>query len=107
INSLNTAGVVHNDAIGNISTFLIVDADIENGVITNDKLANISSNDIPNTLVLRDGIGNFVTNMISINGTVTNPTDVATKEYVDNASVGLEPKTPARVVAVTNKVLNG
>jgi hypothetical protein len=80
---LTSAGVVHNDAIGNLSSSLIVDADITAATITNDKLATVSSAAMPNNLVTYDGSGNFTANMITIAGTVTNPTDVATKAYVD------------------------
>ena len=107
ITSFDSAGVVHNDALGNLSTSLIVDADITNDTITNDKLADIATADIPNTLVLRDSLGNFITNMITLNGTVTNPTDAATKEYVDNSVLGLDPKAPALVVATVNIAING
>ena len=41
--------------------------------------------------------------MITIVGTVTNPTDAATKAYVDTAvSTGLVAKTPAVVVSTTD-----
>ncbi len=97
------AGVVHNDASGNLSSSLIVDADITSATITNDKLATVSNSDIPGDIVVRDGLGNFATNMITIDGTVTNPTDSATKAYVDAAiSTGLVAHTPALVVSTTD-----
>ena len=37
------------------------------------------------TLVLRDPLGNCTMQMMTIKGTVTNPTDVTTKSYVDTA----------------------
>jgi gas vesicle protein len=86
INAFGTAGVVHNNASGLLSSSLIVDADITNATISNAKLATISSADTAGNIVVRDGSGNFATNMITINGTVTNPTDVATKAYVDASS---------------------
>ncbi len=108
IDGFATAGVVHNDASGNLSTSLIVDGDITNATISNAKLATISSSDTSGTIVVRDGFGNFVTNMITIDGTTTNPTDVATKAYVDAAvSLGLVAKTPALVVSTTDITLSG
>ncbi len=108
ITSFSSAGVVHNDASGNLTTSLVVDGDIQTGTIANDKLATVvTSNDVPNTIVLRDGSGNFSTNMITLNGAVTNPTDAATKAYVDSAPLGIDPKTPARVVSLTNVTISG
>src|SRR5690606_12952870 len=97
ITPFSTAGVVHNNASGLLSSSLILDADVSaSAAIVDTKLATIStagkvsnsattatSTDTPSTIVLRDGSGNFATNMITIDGTVTNPTDVATKDYVD------------------------
>jgi len=86
INNLTPAGVVHNDASGNLSTSLIVGADIATGTITDDKLATITtagkvansattatSLNTPNTIVLRDGSGNFAAGTITANlmGNVT------------------------------------
>jgi hypothetical protein len=75
-----TAGVVHNDSSGNLSSSLIVDADITSGTITNDKLASISSLDVPSTIVLRDSNGDFVaheiyadTSLLSASGSLTVP----------------------------------
>ncbi len=108
INAFTTAGVVHNDASGNLSSSLIVDADITNATISNAKLATISSANTAGSIVVRDGSGNFATNMITINGTVTNNTDVATKAYVDAAiSTGIVAKDPAIVVGLTDTALTG
>ena len=103
MDAFTTAGVVHNSAAGLLSSSLIVDADITTATITNDKLANISSADIPGDIVVRDGSGNFATNMITIDGTTTNATDVATKAYVDSVTaLGIVVHTPAIVVSVTD-----
>ena len=73
INNFTTAGVVHNDASGNLSTSLITNSDIiANANINDSKLATITSAgkvansattattaNTPNTIVLRDGSGNF------------------------------------------------
>ncbi len=108
IPSFTAAGVVHNDASGNLSSSLIVNADITPGTIANTSLATISSSNTPGNIVVRDGSGNFITNEITINGTVTNPTDAATKAYVDAAvSTGLVAHTPAVAVSTTNQTLSG
>ncbi len=108
ISGLNSVGVVHTDINGLLSTSAIVDADIANATITNSKLATISSSNTSGAIVVRDGSGNFITNQITIVGAVTNPTDAATKQYVDNAiSTGLVAKTPALVVSTTNVTLSG
>ncbi len=67
-----------------------------------------TSSNTPNTLVLRDSIGDFATHMITIDGTTTNPTDVATKSYVDTvAGLGLQPKTPALVTSTSDVPISG
>jgi len=103
IDGFTTAGVVHNSAAGLLSSSLIVNADITNATISNAKLATIASGNTPGAIVVRDGSGNFSTNEITILGTVTNPTDAATKAYVDAAiSTGIVAKSPALVVSTTD-----
>ena len=93
IDAFTTTGVVHNNASGDLSSSLIVDADITNATISNAKLATISSTNTSGNIVVRDGSGNFAANMITLAGTTTNATDVATKAYVDTAvSLGLVAK---------------
>jgi hypothetical protein len=100
-------GVVHANS-GLISASQIINADIATATITNDKLANISSSNIPGDIVVRDSVGDFITNMITITGTPTNPTDVATVSFVNSAiSTGLVAKTPAIVVATSDITLAG
>ncbi len=89
IPSFTPAGVIHNNGAGLLSSSLIVNADITNSTISNAKLATISSADINGNIVVRDGSGNFATNMITLNGTVTNPTDAATKAYVDATTAAI------------------
>jgi hypothetical protein len=108
VDAFNTAGVVHNNASGLLSSSLITNSDITNATITNAKLSSISSSNVANAIVVRDGSGNFSTNEITIIGTVTNPTDAATKAYVDAAvSTGLVIHTPAVVVSLSNQTLTG
>lgn len=99
VTPLSTAGVVHNNASGLLSSSLIVNTDIAAGAaIADTKLATISTagkvansattainTNTASAIVARDGSGNFATNMITIAGTTTNATDVATKSYVDSA----------------------
>jgi len=108
INDLATTGLVHTNGSGQLSTSLLVDADITLATIANNKLATISSNNTSGAIVVRDGSGNFAANMITLFGTTSNATDVATKAYVDSTvSGGLVAKTPAVVVATTNIILSG
>jgi len=72
-------------------------------------VANAATSDnTQNTIVKRDASRKFITNQITISGAVTNPTDVATKDYVDSsASIGIVPKEPALVVGLTDILLSG
>ncbi|HSC24950.1 MAG TPA: hypothetical protein VLB80_01905 [Candidatus Babeliales bacterium] len=67
ISSFTSAGVVHNDAIGVLSSSLIVDADIDNATISNTKLATVSSSNIANNIVTRDISGDFSAGIITAN----------------------------------------
>jgi hypothetical protein len=101
-------GVAHFNTDGLLSSSLIVNADITNSTITNAKLATVSSTNDSSYIVARDGSGNFATNMITIAGTTTNSTDVATKSYVDSIAVSsIVPLPPAVVVATSNVALSG
>ena len=114
-----TAGVIHNDASGLLSSSLIVNADVDPAAaIVDTKLATISTAEkvansattatavnTPNTIVLRDGSGNFTTTMITLTGSVTNPTDATTKAYVDAAvipSTGTNLNIPNTIVERDN-----
>ena len=73
IPNLSTTGVVHNDSLGNLTTSLITNADIDTvAAIADTKLGTISTTgkvsntattatvaNTPNTIVERDGSGNF------------------------------------------------
>ena len=90
IDGFTIAGVVHNDASGNLSTSLIVNADVSPAAaITDSKLATIStagkvansattaiSTNTPSTIVLRDTNGNFLAGTITaaLNGNATTAT---------------------------------
>jgi hypothetical protein len=108
INGLNTAGVVHTDSQGTLSTSLIVNADITAATIANSALATVSSGLNNGYIVARDSSGNFAANMITLSGTVTNSTDAATKAYVDLvASLGISVHDPAVVYSGTNITTTG
>jgi hypothetical protein len=90
INGFTTSGVVHNDATGNLSTSLIVNADISataaivdtklNTIATAGKVSNsattATSVNTFSAIVARDGSGNFSAGTITANltGTATNAT---------------------------------
>lgn len=102
IASLGT-GVLHADSSGILTSSAVVNGDIANGTISNEKLATISSGNTTHCIVQRDASGNFAANMISLDGTTTNNTDVATKAYVDGAvSSGFDILAAAQVVATAN-----
>ncbi len=76
IDGFTTAGVVHNSAAGLLSSSLIVNADITPGTITNASLAAISSSNVANDIVVRDGSGNFAAGTITaaLSGNATTAT---------------------------------
>jgi hypothetical protein len=80
-----TKGILHNNAQGLISSSLIINEDITNSTIGNEKLASASSGSNANYIVVRDANQVFSTAQITITGNVVNNTDVATKSYVDTA----------------------
>jgi hypothetical protein len=117
IPSLGTKGILHNDVLGNLTTSLIMDEDISsNAGISNSKLATLTTSGLvansatsatnsntPSAIVARDSSGNFSAGMISISGTPTHNTDIATKAYVDVAiQLGFTVISPAVVLGVDN-----
>ena len=67
-----------------------------------------SSADVPNTLVMRDSSGDFATNMITIDGTPSASTDVATVAYVlAHESTGLVVHSPAILVGTVDEPIAG
>ncbi len=103
-----TIGVLHcagttSSPDGQLTSSLIVDDDITNATISTAKLASVSSGNTSSYIVQRDGSGNFSANMITLSGTTTNSTDVATKAYVDSiASTGVVFHEAVRVVSIAN-----
>jgi hypothetical protein len=58
-------------------------------------------------IVARDGSGNFSANMISVTGTPTAATDVATKGYVDAFANGIDWKQSVRIASTAQRALSG
>ncbi len=99
-----TAGIVHNNSLGALSNSLLVDADVSSGAaIADTKLATIStsgkvansatsanSTNTANSIVLRDGSGNFsagtITAGLSGNATNVNGTISETHGGTNNTS---------------------
>ncbi len=95
-----TSGVLQSDGSGNITSSSVSGTEIADTTIDNDKLATVSSANNPNYIVSRDGSGNFSTNMITIDGTPSAATDVATVNYVNQVvGAGLVPVSPCLAVA--------
>ena len=105
INQFTSAGVVHNDTSGNLTTSLIVNADIgASAAIIDSKLATIStsgkvansattatSSNTGNTIVQRDTNGNFSAGTITANltgnaTTATSATSATTATTATNAT---------------------
>jgi hypothetical protein len=103
--AFTTAGVVHNDASGVLSSSLIVNADIAAAAgITDTKLATISTagkvsnsattatpSNTSSTIVLRDGSGNFSAGTITANFTgnlMGNATNVSGTVAIANGGTG-------------------
>ena len=105
IDGFTTAGVVHNDASGNLSSSLITNADIiTNAGITDSKLATITtagkvansattatSTNTASTIVSRDTSGNFSAGTITanLNGNATTATSATTATTATNFSGSL------------------
>jgi len=58
-------------------------------------------------IVARDADGKFSAAMVSITGTTTSDTDVATKAYVDSVAQGLEVKASVKVATTGSITLSG
>lgn len=97
---------------GTVATITIANAtQTDDGLMSKEdktKLDNATSADTASTLVERDGSGVISVSQITITGgTPTNPTDAATKGYVDGLVQGLKTKLPARAISTSNITLNG
>ncbi len=102
---INSTGGV---AISSLSTG-VVKSDVNGllyyGTVSNAEIATQTPLSQINSIVSRDASRNFAANMITLSGTTTNSTDVATKNYVDTTvntaiSLGLSVKQPVIAVSV-------
>lgn len=71
------------------------------------KIDNATDANDVGTLVERDGSGIISVSQITITGIPVNPTDAATKSYVDNLVQGLKTKLPARAISTSDISLTG
>jgi len=109
--STNFTGILAGDVTGlqGSTSVYQVGGVLAASIASGANLANAATAlDTDNTLVKRDSSGNFATNMITLNGTVSNPTDATTKQYVDDAVTGgLVPKTPVLATSIINTTTSG
>lgn len=104
--SYTTVGVVkvHN-VNGDVSSSLLLNADVTDATLTNAKFATISSANNNGYIVVRDGSGSFSATSILLSGAVTLGTQAATKDYVDSqVSNGLVFHDPVVAVAVGSDI---
>jgi hypothetical protein len=110
VNQFTTAGVVHNDSSGRLSSSLIVDADVSpTAAIVDTKLATIStagkvansattatSANTANAIVARDASGNFNAGTITLSGALQVPAGTAaapTIRFTGSTTTGLSAPT--------------
>jgi hypothetical protein len=88
LTSLASVGIVHTNVSGLLTTSLIVNADITPATISNDKLATISEDNLPNYIVVRDALGDFDAHIIT-SDLVGNVTGTVTGNVIGHASLDL------------------
>ncbi len=86
--AFSSAGLVHNDASGDLTSSLLQNTDIPATTITTDKLATASDLNNANYIVVRDGFGNFAAGTITAN-LVGNVTGTVTGNVIGHASLDL------------------
>jgi trimeric autotransporter adhesin len=122
INAFTTAGVVHNDATGNLTTSLIVNADVDPAaaiidtklatIVTPGKVANsattATSDNVASSIVLRDSLGNFSAGAVSFTDAVIDNLTIngcIASACVTSLSIGEASLTGT--LSVNDEVLNG
>lgn len=87
-----------------IAAGVIVDADVNaSAAIQQSKIANLTTDLSARVLKAGDTMSGFLT----LNADPTTPLHAATKQYVDNIALGLDPKQSAKAMAITNVTLAG
>jgi len=74
----NTAGVIHNNSSGVVSSSLIINADITDSTITNAKLAAIASDSTASAIVVRDSNSAFSASGITFKESSTTRSSIST-----------------------------
>lgn len=123
ISAFSSVGVVHNNALGVLSSSLIVNADVSASAgIVDSKLATIStagkvsnsattatSVSTPSAIVLRDGSGNFSAGTITANLVGNASTATTTTNFSGSLSGNVTGTQSATVIAsgvITNSMIN-
>lgn len=103
---LTTAGIVLTNGSGVLSSTATIADSYLATISTSGKVANsattATNNNTASAIVARDASGNFSANMITLAGTTTNATDVATKSYVDNMAAGFNAHAAAEAATTTD-----
>lgn len=119
----NFSGSLAGDVTGTQSATKVsqVQNDAKTQTVTNNAIVagiqltqTATSSSVPNSLVERDASSNFTANAITadnvtINGSITNPTDATTKQYVDAAVAtgAIDPKQSVVALAAVPITLSG
>jgi hypothetical protein len=123
ISSFSTAGVIHNNSSGVLSSSLIVNADVHaTAGIVDTKLATISTagkvansattattSNTPSTIVLRDGSGNFSAGTITatLTGNATTSTEsVSFSGVLAGHIIGTQAATVIDAAVIVNSMIN-
>jgi hypothetical protein len=103
---LTTAGIVLTNSSGVLSSTATIADSYLATISTAGKVSNsattATNNNTASAIVARDASGNFNAGMISLSGTTTNATDVATKAYVDNLKSGFNAHDAVEAASTTD-----
>lgn len=109
LNATGFSGTLSGDVTGGQTSTVVssVGGKTASQVATATDLAlSATSINTTDTIVKRNASGSFLTTMVSLSGTVSNPTDAATKDYVDTqvTAGGLIPHDPAYLAEITSNI---